>query len=470
MKERAARLASGNRTSGQPPEPGPTVIIVGPPWPRSAAIRVIQNQVQFYRERGFRTAFVGVPFYWYVKHVPQSSKGLTEAINELDADKIFTAIFDQKTFDSAKYKASNRHALLGTVLDWQVVIARAARLSDEDTDSLGDLRGTLFHVNHLYTLGFALDLRKRLFGANSKLPLILETHDVQSHLTHEKRDRNPGTGRPDSLRRLIRSETTLVEKADVLVHLSLDDMKFFQTCLPSKPQFLAFPTIDEKFRSIVRTASMPAEAIDLLFVGQWHPANLGALKWFFEEIWPLIARRHYKVRIVGQIGQLMQRSLPQLYDDFRSFFVGEVVDLVPYYRAARCVIAPMLSGTGISIKTIEALAMGKPLVGTSKAFRGMPIERLKEAGIQAFNDPQSFAQAISRSLSAEHDAAAASRAAYDDVFSARASFASRDEALRAATVLDQAVTRSMRCYRDPQANPSFESDRMSRGSSTQRRA
>jgi hypothetical protein len=41
-------------------------------------------------------------------------------------------------------------------------------------------------------------------------------------------------------------------------------------------------------------------------------------------------------------------------------------------RAARCVSATMVSGTGISIKTIEALALGKPFVGTSKAYRGMP--------------------------------------------------------------------------------------------------
>ncbi len=432
------RPTSSNRTSPDSPRRPPAVIIVGPPWPRSAAIRVIQNQIQYYRERGFRTVFVGVPFLWYFKQVPQSPKGLPEAANELDADTILAATFDQKTYDSARFRASNRQAFYGTVLDWQVAIGRASRLSDEEIDFLGGLPVVLFHNNHLYTLGFALDLHSRLFGPHSKVPIILETHDVQSHLTHQKGDHNPRTNRCDRLERLIKSEIALVEKANVLVHISLDDSKFFHTFLPSKPQFLAFPTIDEKFRSTVSAAAVPAEAIDLLFVGQWHPANLGALAWFFEEIWPLIAHRHYRLKIVGLIGQMVQRKRPQLYDSFRSSFVGEVADLVPYYRAARCVIAPMLSGTGISIKTIEALALGKPFVGTSKAFRGMPMERLKEAGIRAFDDPQSFAQAISQTLSAEHDAAAASRAAYDDVFSIRASFAARDEALRAATALGQA--------------------------------
>jgi glycosyltransferase involved in cell wall biosynthesis len=119
--------------------------------------------------------------------------------------------------------------------------------------------------------------------------------------------------------------------------------------------------------------------------------------------------------------------------------VGEVAALVPYYRATRCVIAPMVSGTGTSIKTIEALALGKPFVGTSKAFRGMPIERLKEAGIRSYDDPQSFASAISEALSSEPAAGTASRAAYDNVFSATASFAARDEALRAAAAPGHAM-------------------------------
>jgi len=99
----------------------------------------------------------------------------------------------------------------------------------------------------------------------------------------------------------------------------------------------------------------------------------------------------------------------------------------------------MVSGSGTSIKTIEALALGKPFVGTSKAFRGMPMDRLKEAGLQAHDEPQSFADAIVYALCREREAQAFSRVAYDNVFSSRASSVSRDEALRAATASRQPV-------------------------------
>src|SRR5271154_5720735 len=178
MNERASMISNTNRVSpagfdrdpenpsGQPP----AVIIVGPPWPRSGTARVIQNQIQYYRERGFFTAFIAVPFLWYSIGLGYP-KELLEGISELGADRSFTATLDQKGYDNAKYKASIRHAFGLTALDWQVEVGRAARLSDEAIDFVGGLKSVLFHVNHVYTLGFVLDFRKRLFGAKSRLPI-----------------------------------------------------------------------------------------------------------------------------------------------------------------------------------------------------------------------------------------------------------------------------------------------------------
>lgn len=409
----------------------PAVIIVGPPWPRSGTARVIQNQIQYYRQRGFVTVFVAVPFFWYYIQLAKNPKETMEGLEEIGADRMFTATLEQNRYNAAKYKASIRHALRGTALDWQVAIGKSARLSQSDIAFLRGLRVVLFHVNHIYTLGFALDLRRQLF--DGELPVILETHDVQSHLLQEKGELNPWTRRPDKLERLLRSEKALLEKADVLVHLSIDDFRVFHSLLPSKPQFLAFPTIDANFTREVNADDSAAESIDLLFVGQQHPANLFAVKWFLEEIWPLIADRGYNLKIVGQIGSKIQRDLPQMYDAFRDCFVGPVGDLIPYYRAARCVVAPMISGSGTSIKTIEALALGKPFVGTAKAFRGMPLERLKDVGIQTYDTPRAFADAIDWSLCNEREAKAVSRAAYDSAFSVQASCATRDAAFRVAT-------------------------------------
>jgi polysaccharide biosynthesis protein PslH len=357
-----------------------------------------------------------------------------KSVESLGADRAFIATFDRKRYVLTKFTASIRHALHGTVLDWIVDIGRSAQLTEEATDYIRQLPVAVLHVNHVFTVGFAESLRKGLVQAPDRVPIILETHDVQSHLLEEWGIPNPWTRRCDSPQQLIQAEKKLLDKANLLVHLSVDDLKLFKKELPSKPQILAMPTVDEALIRAVNIASDPPSTgpVDLLFIGQRHNPNLEALRWFFGHVWPLIADRQYGLRIVGAVDQLVRDDIPQTYASFRSCFVGEVADLAPYYRAARCAIAPMVSGSGISIKTIEALALGKPFVGTSKAFRGMPMDQVEQTGLRAYDTPEDFADAIVRALNTQNVHAAFSRAAYDSLFSVQAAFSSRDEAVRIA--------------------------------------
>jgi polysaccharide biosynthesis protein PslH len=407
----------------------PAVVIVAPPWPRSGTARVLENQIAYYRHRGFYTLLVTVPLHWAYLNTSPIWKELVQGIRDLGADQVFIASLERERYNTAKYTTSLRHGFRGTALDWTVGIGRAARLTDDALQSFRKAPVTLLNVNHVYTLGFALQLLRSLRGRRSRIPIILDTHDIQSNLILERGDVNPWTKKQDSLDRLVRTEIGMLQKVDVLVHLSVDDIRFFREHLPQKRHVLSMPTIDETFVSTVNATPAPADIIDLLFVGQSHAPNLAAMKWFFREVWPRIAHRGYSVKVVGAIDLFVRQYLPQIYEQFRPCFVGQTADLAPYYRAARCVIAPMVSGSGISIKTIEALALGKPFVGTSKAYRGMEMAKIEAAGLRAHDQPQDFADAIAWALANEAEAQAKSRAAYVREFSAQAAFASRDAAL-----------------------------------------
>jgi glycosyltransferase involved in cell wall biosynthesis len=358
-----------------------------------------------------------------------------EAVGELGADQASIATSDEAPNPRTLWRRI-RHAIRGyTALDWAVEIGSSSKLPDILVQFTDNVQAVLLHVNHVYTLGFAQRLRRQLHHRSGvHTPIIIETHDVQSRILQERGDLNPWTSKADSFKRLIKAETALLHKSDVLVHCSVDDMKFFEARIHDKPHVLAMPTIDEAFISEVGVSgSQSVDKIDLLFVGADHVANLVAIDWFLGQVWPLIADRQYSLKIVGAIDSLVGQVLPETYSVFRSCFVGRVADLVPFYRAARCVIAPMRSGCGISIKTIEALAVGKPFVGTSKAFRGMRMELIEMAGLRAYDDAQAFADAINHALLNGSSAAELSRVAYDSQFSNYANFASRDEAVRIAT-------------------------------------
>lgn len=409
------------------------VIIVGPPWPRSGTSRVIQNQIEFYRVRGYITVFICVPLHCSFTEDNPEWEQIKAGIQELGADHTFFATINYPRFVATKYTTWVRHPFQSTALDWIIFTARSAELPEEAIRVIRKMNIDLINVNHVFTLGFAQKLVRQVVRTGKQPPVILETHDVQARLLEERQEVNGWTHRVDSFQRLLSRELSLFDKVQVLVHCSVDDFSFLKLQLPHKPHVLALPSIGETFVSSVNAASPVDDPIDLLFVGQHTTWNCAAMKWFFEEVFPLISDRGYRIKIVGPIAMIVQRDLPELYDKFRFHFVGSVADLAPYYRAARCVFAPMISGTGISIKTVEALALGKPFVGTSKAFRGMPTDRIEEAGLHAYDGAADFAAAIVKTLSGEQMAAEASRTAYRETFSEDAVFASRDEALRIAT-------------------------------------
>jgi glycosyltransferase involved in cell wall biosynthesis len=410
-----------------------TVVIVGPPWPRSGTARVIQNQIDYYRSRGYFTVFICVPIHCSYTETYPDWDDIKTGMKELGADRIFFAPIDNRRFIVGKYAGWFKHLFTGTALDWIVMTAKSARLPEDAVQFIGEQSVSLLDVNHVFTLGFARQLLQRAVRSGRRVPIVLETHDVQSHLLEERHEVNPWTHRDDRSKRLLDSELALLKKAKVLVHCSVDDFNFFKAHLPEMSHVLALPTIDKTFVSKVEAATPDPDPIDLLFVGQSTNPNCAAMKWFFEEVWPIFADRGYRVKIVGQVSMLVRKNLPEIYEVFGSLFVGPIADLAPVYRAARCVFAPMRSGTGISIKTIEALALGKPFVGTSMAYRGMPMDRIAKFGLQPQDTPQAFADAIEKALSDERTAAEASHLAYENIFSPKAAFSSRDEVFRIAT-------------------------------------
>lgn len=52
----------------------------------------------------------------------------------------------------------------------------------------------------------------------------------------------------------------------------------------------------------------------------------------------------------------------------------DVPDLSIYFRKADFVVLPILSGSGMKVKTAESLMYGKYIIGTDEAFRGYEID------------------------------------------------------------------------------------------------
>jgi glycosyltransferase involved in cell wall biosynthesis len=140
------------------------------------------------------------------------------------------------------------------------------------------------------------------------------------------------------------------------------------------------------------------ESARLLFIGSFgHLPNLLALKFFLNEIWPLIeglrptlhiiaGARHEYFQQVHQSRVVVNLAQPGIeVEDFVS-------DVRPAYRRASVVIAPLLASAGTNIKIMEAMAMGKAIVSTPGGVNGLSVE--SGCDLLVAGTPQEFANAV----------------------------------------------------------------------------
>jgi glycosyltransferase involved in cell wall biosynthesis len=142
-------------------------------------------------------------------------------------------------------------------------------------------------------------------------------------------------------------------------------------------------------------ASKAAVSASLVFVGAMsYPPNVAAMRYFTSRVLPVLRARNRDIRltIVGR-----DPSAAVLAMASSSVEVTGVVDDVRPYLAASCIfVAPMVSGSGIKNKVLEAMAMARPVVATSLAVEGLPIRNGENALVA--DDAQAFAAAVQQLL------------------------------------------------------------------------
>lgn len=117
-------------------------------------------------------------------------------------------------------------------------------------------------------------------------------------------------------------------------------------------------------------------------------ANVDAVQWFARDILPAIAAQVPAVQF-WVVGTRPTPEVRELARDPRVTVTGAVDDIRPYIAHARVAVAPMRVARGVQNKVLEAMALGRPVVGTRAAFEGLDLDA--EYRALAADDGASFA-------------------------------------------------------------------------------
>lgn len=165
-------------------------------------------------------------------------------------------------------------------------------------------------------------------------------------------------------RRMLRFERWAIEHADNVISLSPADINTFARLVPGKsirhvPPLFDYPASDP---SIFRNPPL------LGFVGNldWWP-NAEALRWYLAHVHP---HHELHLHVMGTGNAAFLAGVDRVTTH------GFVPNIRDVWSAFDVMIAPILSGSGVSIKTAEALYNGKPVIATATGARGLPSPQM----------------------------------------------------------------------------------------------
>lgn len=121
----------------------------------------------------------------------------------------------------------------------------------------------------------------------------------------------------------------------------------------------------------------------------WIPNEEG-IRWFLKEVWPKVHLRFPELKLY-LAGRAMPRWLTELKE--RNVVVlGEVPDAREFIIPKSISIAPLFSGSGVRIKIIESMCLGKAVISTKTGAEG--IEYADGESILLAGTAEDFVSAI----------------------------------------------------------------------------
>lgn len=170
-------------------------------------------------------------------------------------------------------------------------------------------------------------------------------------------------------RRLSKFEINCVKKFDAILPITFADQENFKKFGVKTPMHVMPVGIElnkfEKYKPANQGAVFHIGSMD------WMP-NQEAVLWFLREVWPEVYKRTPLARFM-----VAGRNMPAAFFSINQpgvTIAGEVDNGYEFMQQQGVMVVPLFAGSGMRVKVIEGMAMGKCIVATSMGMEGVPAK------------------------------------------------------------------------------------------------
>jgi glycosyltransferase involved in cell wall biosynthesis len=225
----------------------------------------------------------------------------------------------------------------------------------------------------------------------SSAKIILRAHNVEHFIWRRIAENTPWGVKKLYLsllgKQLERFERNTISLFDAVWCISPTDSLWFRKQNNNIPIKVIPFGVD--INTFLQRASFRCDNLFSIASMDWYP-NLEGIQWFLDNVWGKVylLYPHLIFRIAGRN---MPDSLKRIQIPHVEV-VGEVADARLFMLENGILIVPLWSGSGIRIKIIEAMSIGKVVITTSTGLEGIMAKDREEVLIA--NTPQEFIEAI----------------------------------------------------------------------------
>lgn len=248
----------------------------------------------------------------------------------------------------------------------------------------------IIHLEGLYLAPYLSVIRQ-----NTKAPVILRAHNIEWKIWKKLAAKEKNIIKKWYLTKLSKQlkkyEEEVVNLFDGIATITKQDLEYLKGISGKTPViYIPFGMDISKY-----TPEESKYPNSLFYIGalDWLP-NLQGIDWFLKNIWHKIHAVFPNIQF-----HVAGRNMP--YDLRKSMYPevtyhGEVGNAKAFMEKYDIMLVPLLAGSGVRIKIIEGMAMGKAIITTTVGIEGIECNIGKD--VLVADEPEQFAEAVCRCL------------------------------------------------------------------------